>query len=161
MFTRYKPRFVILLIALAIALPGHAGDPDYRAPERVEGTTTVTAAQVKELFDAGAVIVDVRNTRLYARRHIPGAHHLDLKDVYSEASLAAVAKKDEPLVVYCSGVKCSRSHRASTRAVSWGYEKVYYFRGGIVEWRDAGYPVESSESYRGCIRPLSRYAHVC
>ncbi|MGB5278251.1 MAG: rhodanese-like domain-containing protein [Gammaproteobacteria bacterium] len=146
MVTWYKPRFVILLVVLATALPGHAGDDDYRAPESVEGATTVTAAQVKELFDAGVVIVDVRNPRLYARRHIPGAQHLDLKDVFSEASLAAVVNKDEPLVIYCSGVKCTRSSRASARAVSWGYKKVYYFRGGIVEWRDAGYPVASGES---------------
>jgi 3-mercaptopyruvate sulfurtransferase SseA len=29
-------------------------------------------------------------------------------------------------------------------AVSWGFEKVHYFRGGIVDWKNAGYPVETS-----------------
>jgi rhodanese-related sulfurtransferase len=57
-----------------------------------------------------------------------------------------VAKKDQPIVIYCSGVKCSRSYRASEKAVEWGYTKVYYFRGGIVEWKKAGYPVEKGDS---------------
>jgi len=138
--------FVFLSCVLSIATPlSHAAKPGYSAPEQVAGATTVTAEEVKALHDAGGVIVDVRSPRLYNRRHIPGAHHQDLKDTYDEDTLAAVAKKDEPVVIYCSGVKCSRSSSASEMAVSWGYKDVRYFRGGIVEWRDAGYPVESSE----------------
>lgn len=137
---------VLLSSVLAVVAPvSYAAKAGYTAPEQVPGTTTVTAAEVKALHDAGGVIVDVRSPRLYTRRHIPGAYHQDLKDTYDEETLAAVAKKDEPVVIYCSGVKCSRSSRASEMAVSWGYKDVRYFRGGIVEWRDAGYPVESSE----------------
>ena len=137
----------LLLILLLIVAPlSHAAKPGYSAPEEVPGARTVTVEEVKSLFDAGVVIVDVRSPRLHTRRHIPGAIHLDLKTVYDEESLAAVAKKDEPLVIYCSGVKCSRSSRASADAVSWGYKEVLYFRGGIVDWRDAGYPMESGET---------------
>jgi rhodanese-related sulfurtransferase len=144
---RQRLAFSLLLILLLITAPlSHAAKAGYSAPEQVPGARTVTVEEVKALFDAGVVIVDVRNPRLHARRHIPGAFHLDLKDVFSEESLAAVAKKDEQLVIYCSGVKCSRSSRASEKAVSWGYKKVLYFRGGIVDWRDAGYPVESGET---------------
>ena len=135
--------FLFFLLMLS-ATTGYAADSDYRSPEHVVGTTTATAAEVKALHDNGAIFIDVRNLRLYDRRRIPGAYHLDLKYAYDEESLAAVANKDEPVIIYCSGVKCSRSYRASEMAVSWGYKKVYYFRGGIVDWREAGYPVESS-----------------
>ena len=146
MHTRPLLSSVFLLITLVMTAPAsHAGSTSYRAPEQVPGTRTVTAEEVKAFYDAGVVIVDVRNPRLYARRHIPGAHHLNLKNAYNEESLAAIANKDEPLVIYCSGVKCSRSYRASEMAVSWGYKKVHYFRGGIVDWRNADYPLESSE----------------
>lgn len=146
MLTRTVFSFAFLLVTVVLISPlSHAARPGYRAPEQVAGATMVTAEKVKALYDAGVPIVDVRNPRLYARRHIPDAHHLDLKDAYTEKSLSGVAKKDEPLVIYCSGVKCNRSSRASERAVTWGYSKVKYFRGGIVEWRDAGYPVEASE----------------
>ena len=114
-------------------------------PLEVEGARTVAVEEAKRLFDAGVPFIDVRNPRLYARRHVPGAHHLDLKYAFTEETLNAVVAKDQPLVIYCSGVKCSRSSRASARAVSWGFTKVHYFRGGIVDWRDAGMPMESGD----------------
>lgn len=129
---------------LGTGLLAHAANPNYRSPETVDGATTVTAAEANALISDGALAIDVRNPRLHARRHIPGAHHLDLKHAYTEEALSAIASAEQPLVIYCSGVKCVRSSRASRKAVEWGFTNVYYFRGGIVEWRDAGYPTESS-----------------
>ena len=145
MLKRKSLSLTSLFFILAITAPYvNAGNPDYRSPEEVPGATTITAEEAKKFYDEGVAIIDVRNPRLYARRHIPGAHHLDLKTAYNEDTLAALANKDDAIVIYCSGVKCSRSYRASEQAVSWGYRKVNYFRGGIVDWRNAGYPVESS-----------------
>ncbi len=138
------PFCALLLLALSPAVFA-AESGDYRSPETVEGTTTVDASEVKEMAAAGAIIVDVRNPRLFARRHVPGAIHLDLKTAYNREALAKVAGKQDKVVLYCSGVKCARSYRAAQQAVSWGYENVYYFRDGIVEWRKAGYPVESGK----------------
>jgi rhodanese-related sulfurtransferase len=135
---------MLLLGSVLAAAPVPAADPGYRAPEAVDGATTITAEEARALHKAGTLFVDVRSPRLYARRHIPGAHHLDLKSAYTEEALAAIAERDEPLVIYCSGIKCSRSFRASSMAVGWGYRDVRFFRGGIVDWRKAGYPVESA-----------------
>ena len=49
---------------------------------------------------------------------------------------------DEDVVFYCSGVRCPRSSAGATRAVAWGYKKIYYFREGFPAWKNAGYPVE-------------------
>jgi rhodanese-related sulfurtransferase len=129
---------------LAVAAIGQARNPDYRSPEHAEGATTISVDEAKWMFDEGAAFIDVRNPRFFARRHVPGSHHLDLKDNFTEESLAAVAGKDQPIVIYSSGVKCSRGHRAAELAATWGYKKVYYFRGGIVDWRDVQYPLKSS-----------------
>ena len=146
MHRRQLLAFIFFFFALTSAIqPGYAAKKGYIAPEQVPGTTLVSAAEAKALYDSGVVFIDVRSPRLHNRRHIPGAVHLDLKDTFDEESLSTVAKKDQPLVIYCSGIKCSRSSTASTDAVSWGFKKVHYFRGGIVDWRDAGYPVESTE----------------
>jgi rhodanese-related sulfurtransferase len=118
----------------------------YRSPDTVTGAVTVSVQQAKELFDQGVAFLDVRSPRLYAKGHILGTYHLDFKYNFDEEKLASVAKIDQPLVIYCSGVKCSRSYRASEKAVEWGYTKVYYFRGGIVEWKKAGYPIEKGDS---------------
>ena len=154
MYRRQLLAFTILLFTYAsTGQLSYAAKEGYIAPEQVPGTTLVSAAEAKALYDANVVFIDVRSPRLHNRRHIPGAVHLDLKDTYDEESLSRVAKKDQQLVIYCSGIKCSRSSTASAEAVSWGYTKVHYFRGGIVDWRNAGYPVESSEVEAGEVKP--------
>jgi rhodanese-related sulfurtransferase len=139
-------RFTLLFSLLVVfSLPVVAEDAGWRAPLSVEGATTISAEQAKQLHEQGVAFIDLRNPRLHKRRHIPGAHHLNLKTDFNEAALAAVVGKEEPVVMYCSGVKCSRSYRATEQALGWGFSKVYYFRGGIVDWRDAGYPTGKVE----------------
>lgn len=136
---------IFLFYCINMINPGYAASSDYRSPEQVKGTITTSLQQARTLFDAGTVFIDVRNPRLYAKSHIPGAFHLDFKHTFDEASLNAIAKKGQAIVIYASGVKCSRSYRASEKAVLWGFKKVHYFRTGIVEWRKAGYPLEAGE----------------
>jgi rhodanese-related sulfurtransferase len=134
----------VLLAAMMLAGNAIAGE-EGESPLSVSGTESVTTAEAFRLHQAGVAFVDVRNPRLYARRHIPGAHHLDLYTDFSKATLAAIVAPDQPVVLYCSGIKCSRSSTAAEFAVDWGYTGVKYFREGIVGWRDAGHPmVESS-----------------
>lgn len=144
---RYRIRInsLLAILTLFLFLSSAATGTDYRAPDSVEGATTISAEQAKALYDQGLVFIDVRNPRLYARRHIPGGHHLDLMNSFTKESLEAVVGYEEPLVIYCSGVKCSRSSRSTAFAVSWGFKRVHYFRGGIVDWKKAGYPVETSD----------------
>ena len=73
---------------------------------------------------------------------IPGAYHLELKEVFNKDSLSNLVKSNAPVVFYCNGPKCLRSSKSAIKAVSWGFKKVFYFRGGLPAWRKAGYPVE-------------------
>jgi rhodanese-related sulfurtransferase len=135
-----------IVLMLLPVLSSAQSDIVYRSPESVDGAITISVEQAKSLFDQGVKFIDVRSPRLYARKHIPGAHHLDFKAIFSEQALASMADRDEPLVIYCTGVKCSRSSRASAMAASWGFNQIHYFRGGIVEWKNAGYPTETGKS---------------
>ena len=138
-------RFGYLLLSLCLATPVLAKQTSYRSPENVDGAVTTSTIQAKKLFDEGVIFVDVRNIKLHTRKHIPGAHHLDLKKAFNEASLSKLVDKDQPFVIYCSGVKCVRSSRASAMAVSWGFTRVHYFRGGVVAWKKAGYPLKYAD----------------
>jgi rhodanese-related sulfurtransferase len=122
-----------------------AGEDEYQSPHEVAGAVSISQLKAKEMYDDGVVFIDVRNPRLYAKGHIPGAVHLDYKYNFDEKTLAETVKKDQVFVIYCSGVACSRSSNASEKAVRWGFSKVHYFRGGIVDWRKAGYETEASE----------------
>lgn len=112
------------------------------SPLTVDGAITIDAAKAKELFDDGALFVDVRKDKDWAAGRIPDAEHLDVKSKYTEEALGQHAKKDERIVLYCNGASCMRSSTASKMAVDWGYQNVYYFRLGFPAWKAAGYPAE-------------------
>lgn len=132
--------FSAMLLSLAVA--GIATAEDKTSPESVTGATTVDTAKAKQLFDSGAVFVDVRSNKDWDAGRIPGAEHLELKSNYTDASLSGVVSKDKEVVLYCNGHKCLRSAEASEMAAAWGFKKIYYYRDGFPAWQGAGYPVE-------------------
>jgi rhodanese-related sulfurtransferase len=125
-----------------VALAGGANASDKISPQAVDGATTVSAAEAKDLFDNGTLFVDTRKDKDWNAGRIPDAVHLDVKKVLSEDTLSNEVKKDEAVVMYCNGESCMRSSKASAMAVEWGFSKVYYFRDGFPAWKSAGYPVE-------------------
>jgi len=141
----------LLMLSLAISLTVlfsnsvFAGEDEYQSPVQVAGTVAISQVKAKQMYDDGIVFIDVRNPRLYEKSHIPGAVHLDYKYNFDEKTLAETVAKDQVFIIYCSGAACSRSSNASEKAVRWGFSKVHYFRGGIVDWRKAGYETETSE----------------
>lgn len=136
--------FVILMALLLLSNQANAAkNTKYRSPLEVPGAKTIDADEARWMFDDGVKFIDVRNPRLFARGHVPGAYHLDLKYAYTLQALEAVADRNEPIVIYTSNTKCPRAYHASRKALEWGYRKVYYFRNGIVEWRRLDFPEAS------------------
>lgn len=124
---------------LGVSLNAGAGEV---SPMTVDGATTISAAEAKSMFDDGVLFVDVRSDKDWNAGRIPGAVHLELKQVFTDESLSNEAGKDEKIVIYCNGESCLRSSKASAKAVGWGFTKIYYFRDGFPAWKSAGYPVE-------------------
>jgi len=112
------------------------------SPDQVSGAVTIDGDKAKQLFDEGALFVDPRGDADWEAGRIPGALHLDVKKDLTKDSLGAEAKEDESVVFYCNGIKCMRSSEACDKAVAWGYSKVYYYRNGLPDWKQRGYPVE-------------------
>lgn len=103
----------------------------------------VLLAAVRELVQAGAVLVDARDGIPYAEGHLPGALSLPLGEV--DARLDGFRRQvavGQPLVIYCNGYGCPDSFDLGVRLLKEGYRDVRVFEGGFPEWRDAGLPVE-------------------
>jgi rhodanese-related sulfurtransferase len=80
------------------------------------------------------VFVDPRKPRDYQLAHIPGAINLPIEEgMFDKASLwKATKNSSKPVVFYCNGENCPRSHRACETAKTLGYQgKVYYFYTGM------------------------------
>lgn len=126
---------VMMLFATALARA--------EAPAEVAGAKTVDLAQAKELYDQGAVFIDVRDAQAWSLGHIEGSVHLD----FNASEFAVLYISDEldrttPIVFYTDSPLNVRSAMASYFASSWGYSNVYYFREGFYSWMAADYPVE-------------------
>lgn len=131
---------ILFALFAAVATMGPAAAET--SPETVPGAQTVTVDQAADLFDAGAIFVDVRKSSDFDAGRIPGAVHLDVKSDFTEDALTAVVGKDQDVVIYCNGHSCLRSSDASAMAVGWGFAKVRYLRDGYPAWDAAGLPVE-------------------
>jgi rhodanese-related sulfurtransferase len=126
-------------------------------PDALAGVTRVSAEQVRELAaKSGIVIVDTRSSREFGQEHIPKA----VSAPYGEKSLkerdydvklddlTAIAKldRDQPTVFLCNGPECWKSYKACSAAAAMGFKTVYWFRGGMPEWRASGFPTVKSEA---------------
>lgn len=83
------------------------------------------------------MMLDVRTKDEYAEGHIKGAKLIPVQQL---AERLNEVSHDKRVYVYChSGV---RSARASKLLAEHGYSNIENIEGGIVAWKDAGYPVE-------------------
>lgn len=127
---------LLLLLCVATWSPVQAEE----APLLVEGAMTINVLQAKYLYDRGALFVDVRPSREWGWGHVRGALHLDLNEQF-----AALAEprwpRQMPLVIYCDSEVCLHGAQAAEQAVSWGYQRVFYFRGGYFAWQLFDFPL--------------------
>ncbi|HAT85443.1 MAG TPA: rhodanese [Rhizobiales bacterium] len=134
----YARLFFFLVAGLFMVLPASAE----LSPETISGATTVDATKAKSLFEQGVKFLDVRSNADFEAGRVPSAIHIELKKKLNEESMEARVSKDEPVVIYCNGWSCLRASKATSKAIKWGYSKVYYFRDGFPSWQTANFPIE-------------------
>jgi rhodanese-related sulfurtransferase len=77
------------------------------------------------------------NRWAFEAKHIPGSLHFDTP----EALYDAIGPDDE-VVVYCSHIDCLSSVALYRDLVRRGYRNVRRYSGGLLDWEDAGLPLE-------------------
>ena len=111
----------------------------------IRGATSIDAETAKALHDRGVVFVDIFTQGRQQR--IPGSYLLEEWFYqFNEVRMARIVDKTDEVVIYGSGDFAGAGRRAPqavARAILWGYQNVYYFEDGLVEWKEAGYPVDS------------------
>lgn len=101
----------------------------------------IGAERAKELADAGATFIDVRETYERDAGYIPGTRHIELERLASQADQI---DREVPVVFHCRlGV---RSAMAASAFRSAGFD-AYTMTGGIQAWVDAGLPIEPEGGY--------------
>lgn len=84
-------------------------------------------------------LVMALNRWAFDAKHIPGSLHFDTPE-----ELYAALQPDDDVVVYCSNVDCLSSVAMYRDLVHRGYKHVRRYSGGLLDWEDAGLPLEGS-----------------
>jgi rhodanese-related sulfurtransferase len=97
----------------------------------------ISVADAFQKYEEGAFLLDVREQAEWDEYQIPGATLIPLGEL---AERVDELPKDEEIVVVCrSGNRSQEGRDILLRA---GFSKVSSMAGGMIEWRDAGHPVE-------------------
>ena len=132
------------LLLGAIMLAGvSAAAGEYLSPATIAGATTIDAEQLITLVveHQDTVLVDSRVGTDRADGYIEGSVHLVDSKTDCDSLARLIVTRTTPVIFYCNGVRCDRSSRAVGIAVACGYRNVYWFRGGIEEWRAKEFPL--------------------
>jgi len=134
-------------ILLLVGFLGSAGAAELKAkyvsPESLPGAVRVSAEKVIYLVDTipELVIIDSRTANDRQMGHIEGS--IGLTDIHTDCGILAnyLQTKASPVLFYCNGINCKRSDNAVKIARECEYTQIYWFRGGIEEWREKKLPL--------------------
>ena len=106
-----------------------------------EPVRTIGRDELKEMLDRGDEfrLVQALNRWAFNAKHIPGSLHFDTPE-----ELYAAVHPDDEVVVYCSNVDCLSSVAMYRDLVGRGYTHVRRYAGGLMDWEDAGLPLEGT-----------------
>lgn len=91
------------------------------------------------------LLIDVRDRDDYEKLHIKGAISIPLEEL---AMRAKAFDQDKEIILYCTNFQCDASTKAAKVLDNMGYTNVRDYKGGMADWREAGYETEGRVSAR-------------
>ncbi len=128
---------LVLVLALSVLVAACSSDT---TTQSIELVSPADAAQVIADAPEGLVVLDIRTPDEFNAARLADAIMVDF---YADdfASQLDTLDKDVPYVMYCNSG--NRSSEAVKTMEDLGFVEVYAIDGGIVNWYDQGYPIES------------------
>ena len=101
---------------------------------------TIDSENLIELYQSvpGLQIIDSRLREDHALGHIEKSRSLPLSETNCESLSRLAEDDDQAFVFYCNGVDAITD--AIDIASSCGYKRLFWLRGGFIEWQDKDYP---------------------
>ena len=119
----------------------HMTGPHRYAALGIEPIRTISRDELIAKLDRGEGVrlVMALNRWAYDAKHIPGSLHFDTPD-----ALYAALRPDDEIIVYCSQNDCLSSVAVYRDLIARGYRNVRRYSGGLMDWEDAGFPLEGT-----------------
>lgn len=122
-------------------------------PTSIPGARAVSTMQLAAEMRQGRRMVLVDALENPHAQTIQGAVHLPAAGRFGtfsdkvqaglarDLSLLTQGQREVPVVFFCRGVRCWESYNAALRAGMAGYPNVFWYRGGLDSWMEAGLPM--------------------
>jgi phage shock protein E len=113
-----------------------------QAPTQVAASfpDEISVAEAYAKYKAGTFLLDVRTPEEWADFHVPNTTFIPLEEL---ADRLNELLRDQEIVVVCRTGNRSQQARDILRQA--GFSMVSSMAGGLTQWREAGYPVESGQ----------------
>jgi rhodanese-related sulfurtransferase len=105
---------------------------------RSRGSNAVAPADAVRLTNAGALLLDVRDSQEYEAGHIIDARSVPAAELGAKAE-SLKKYKEKPVIVYCESGAASGAAARTLRDN--GFNKVVTLRGGLQSWRQENLPL--------------------
>ena len=87
-------------------------------------------------------LVEVLPEASYREFHLQGAINVPLDDRFEEQVLKAIPDKNQTVIVYSLNFECKISEQAMQLLLKLGYQSVYNYEPGKIDWNAAQLPIE-------------------
>lgn len=110
----------------------------------------ISQAEVRSLLVGAArdpkavLLIDSRSEPAYAHERITGATNLQLHELNPQRPRLKRLQGYGDLVVYGDDPGSSTASALTKRMIEQNYTPVRRYRGGLIEWKASGFPIESS-----------------
>jgi len=138
----WAQQYNILAIALFLLISPTLKAAEKELPESISGSITIDAEELIALANKteALILIDARLRSDHEQGFIEGSINLP-NTITSCNRLKEYANHENvPLIFYCNGPKCDRSLQAVQIALQCNYQNIYWFRGGMDEWKNKHYP---------------------
>jgi len=119
-----------------------AGEPEWKKKYYVEVGTPVIVAAYKK---GSALLIDARPYKKYLGATIPSS--ISIPDTLIDKLVGRFPiDKNTPIITYCGGYNCHKSHAVAKKLLSLGYTNVKVYAGGLPQWKKDGMPTTGSKA---------------
>lgn len=133
--------FSVAILASSSSLAAKAR-VQQQTPESLAVAITIDAENLIELYQS-VPNLKIIDTRLHEDRtmgYIETSVNLPSANTNCKSLAKLTKNKDQAIVFYCNGILADASIAAIQVAADCGYKRLFWLRGGFVEWEDKDYP---------------------
>jgi rhodanese-related sulfurtransferase len=129
-----------------------AGEPEWAAKNYLEVGTPIA----KSAFEKhGALFMDTRPSGKFLAESIPGAMYMNDEELDKLAGRFPT-DKNTPIITFCAGYECHKSHVVARELLKLGYKKVSVYAGGLPSWKEAKLPTTAGKKAETATAPTPK-----